>query len=389
MRLCAFFAAASFAAAVPCAQSLAGKLPVTRDHSVQLAVQTAPPAPAPVPATTPAPSAETPTPPEPPKPPRDFTIGLLGAAPLHEWRDIAGKAFHLATGLPLAIEPWDGTFDALRAGIKSGTWDLMQVDGATLAAACDAGLLTNPDWSLIGGKDHYLAAGVTDCGVGASLKATVLAWDRDKLPIAPNWSDFFDVAKYPGRRGLHRGPRGVLEIALLADGVAPGDIYRTLRGADGQDRAFRKLDQLRPYIMWLDHESDALRVLQSGEVLMTAAPAGELARVNREGHHNFGAQWTGGITAIDWWAIVKGAPHERDATQFLYFLGLPSLAAQMLNEAEVTGFPKGMIDFAAPEAQAASALGGANGKNLLATDEGFWHDNGDKLTARFADWLAH
>ena len=58
------------------------------------------------------------------------------------------------------------------------------------------------------------------------------------------------MAKYPGKRGLRKGVQGNLEIALMADGVAPGDVYRTLRGSDGVARAFRKLDQLKPYLVF-------------------------------------------------------------------------------------------------------------------------------------------
>src|SRR6185437_11415435 len=98
-----------------------------------------------------------------------------------------------------------------------------------LIAACEDGLLEKLDWSQIGGKDHYLPIGVNDCGVGAMLIGTVLAWNRDKLSGTPSWADFWDVAKYPGKRGLRKGAKGNLEFALLADGVAPGDVYKTLR----------------------------------------------------------------------------------------------------------------------------------------------------------------
>ena len=84
----------------------------------------------------------------------------------------------------------------------------------------------------------------------ADASGTVLAWDRGKFQGTPSWQDFWDIARVPGKRGLQRSPRGTLEIALLADGVAPGDVYRALRGDDGVQRAFRRLDQLLPYIVW-------------------------------------------------------------------------------------------------------------------------------------------
>ena len=102
------------------------------------------------------------------------------------------------------------------------------MDSDELTTGCSEGLFEKLDWSAIGGKDHYLPQAVSDCGVGSGLASLVLAWDRDKFPATPGWADFWDVAKYPGKRGLHRGVRGNLEFALFADGVVTG---RRLQGA--------------------------------------------------------------------------------------------------------------------------------------------------------------
>ena len=107
-----------------------------------------------------------------------------------------------------------------------GTWS--RSNGDELATGCGEGLFEKLDWSAIGGKDHYLPQAVSDCGVGAAIANLVLAWDRDKFPATPTWADFWDVAKYPGKRGLRKGVRGNLEIALIADGVAPADVYKVL-----------------------------------------------------------------------------------------------------------------------------------------------------------------
>ena len=68
------------------------------------------------------------------------------------------------------------------------------VDPDELATGCGDGLFEKLDWAAIGGKDHYVGSAVSDCGVGAVIVNTALAWDKDKLPITPSWSDFWDVA---------------------------------------------------------------------------------------------------------------------------------------------------------------------------------------------------
>src|SRR6201999_173671 len=147
---------------------------------------------------------------------------------------------------------------------------------------------------------------VSDCGVGARVTSLVLAWDRDKFAANPTWADFWDVAKFPGKRGLYQGVRGNLEFALIADGVAPGDVYKVLGTSDGVDRAFRKLDQLKPYIVWWQDGAEAARILTSGDVLMSSAFAPQIAQVTRTSHRNFGIQWAASLYEVQSWAIVKG-----------------------------------------------------------------------------------
>ncbi len=216
--------------------------------------------------------------------------------------------FASATGLPAQTEGWGGGLDALRARLQAPnpTTDVVQLSSDDLQPACDAGLLEKLDFSQIGGKDHYLPLAVTDCGVGAVITALVLAWDKDKFPATPTWADFWDVAKYPGKRGLHDGVRGSLEIALMADGVAPGDVYKTLATSDGVDRAFRKLDQLRPYIVWWKNGADAAHLLVSNDALMTSAPSEAVVAAQHAAHRNFAIQWAGNLSALQYLGHRQG-----------------------------------------------------------------------------------
>ena len=201
--------------------------------------------------------------------------------------------FTAASGIQATQQTWDGDADALAAAVKQpSAWDIVQVNGNELSTGCAGGWFEKLDWSQIGGKDHYLPQAVSDCGVGGTVANLVLAWDRDKFQGNPTWADFWDVAKLPAKRGLRRDVVGNLEIALMADGVAPQDVYKTLATNEGVDRAFRKLDQLKPYIVWWKTEAEAGKILGSGDVLMTSAPSGEIVRDMQATHRNFGIQWS-------------------------------------------------------------------------------------------------
>jgi putative spermidine/putrescine transport system substrate-binding protein len=266
--------------------------------------------------------------------------------------------------------------------------DLAELPAEPLLAGCRAGLFEPPDWTAIGGRDHYLPQAASDCGVGAALTAIVLAWDRDKQQVTPVWADFWDVARTPGRRGLRRGPEGNLELALLADGVAPGDIYRTLATADGVDRAFRKLDQLRPYIAWWDTPAQALQLLGSGGVLLTTAEAPPVFATNAARHRHFGVQWDGALTSMDSWAVLKGSPHREAALRFLAFAGDPARQAAFTRATFLGGLARQPAD----TATALRDISPATPAHLAASlpiDAAFWAAHRAALTRRFDAWLAH
>ena len=322
-----------------------------------------------------------------------FTIVTRGEAAQAAIGEAYVPPFIATTGIQVHQDSWDGGLDVLKAKVAEGakgtesSWDLVQVNPDELAAGCADGSFEKLDWSTIGGKDHYASMAVSDCGVGAMLHNTVLAWDRDKFQATPTWADFWDVAKIPGKRGLEKNVNGALEFALLADGVAPGDVYKTLTGSDGVDRAFRKLDQLKPYIVWWQTAADAAKILGSGDVLMTTTPSDVIVTANRTDKRNFGIQFAASLYEPRSWVIVKGAQNLREAQQFLYFTGTSSLQARLFRVSGDAGLSKGMNDWLTPEQQALSPTFPANVSVALRIDNGFWHDNLVKLRSRFEAWL--
>jgi len=322
---------------------------------------------------------------------RDLVVAANGSSLQAATRETFARPFTAATGIATQVATWDGGMEALHAQPKppDDGWDIVLADGNTLAAGCSDGTFEKLDWSVIGGKDHYLPQAVSDCGVGAFANSLALAWNRDKFPATPTWSDFWDVAKYPGKRGLRRGVQGNLEFALIADGVAPGDVYKVLGTSDGVDRAFRKLDQLKPYIVWWQTGGEATKILASGDVLMTSAPVSDIVIANHTGHHNFAVQWAASLYDVLSWAIVKGTANQRQATQFLYFAGTPAIEARLVGAYGEGGWAKGANDGLPTELAQASPTAAANLNAAVRIDAGFWHDNLAKLRQRFDAWLGH
>jgi len=322
---------------------------------------------------------------------RDLTVVSWGGAYQDAQKKVYFEPFKQAAGVPMNDESWDGGIGVLRAKVEGGasTWDVVQVESEELALGCEEGLFEKIDFSRIGGPDAYLAEAVHDCGVGAIVYDFVLGYDKDKLKEGPKgWADFFDAAKYPGKRGLRQGPKTTLEIALMGDGVAPKEVYKVLATEEGVERAFRKLDAIKKDIVWWKAGAQPPQLLASGEVVMTSVYNGRIDAANKSEKKNFGIAWDGALFTLDSWVILKGSPNKEAAYKFLDFVGkaenqknLPvhiaygvtnKQATPLIDKAVLANLPT------APE----------NMANAIEISDAFWLENLDRLNERFNKWVA-
>lgn len=168
------------------------------------------------------------------------------------------KQYHLMT--------WDGNIATLQhaLSLNKSPVDIILLNKNIADQACEAGL-------LISFPDNLLASDTKQCDFQTFRDHIALTWDATKIHFNPTWKDFWNITQYPGRRGLQKNAFSALSIALLADGVPPDDIIDTLSTPNGILRAFKKLNQLRPYIVWWTTPNDANFLLHKNQVLMTSA----------------------------------------------------------------------------------------------------------------------
>ncbi|WP_152047530.1 ABC transporter substrate-binding protein [Aureimonas psammosilenae] len=322
---------------------------------------------------------------------RDLTVVSWGGTYQDAQRDIYFKPFAAKTAKPLLDESWDGGIGVLQAKVKAGApnWDVVNVEAVDLALGCDDGIFEKLDWDKLGGKDKYLPKAVSDCGVGANVWSTAIAYDGAKLADGPkSWADFWDTRKIPGKRALRRGPQYNLEFALLADGVNKDEVYEVLATPEGVDRAFRKLDELKSNLVWWESGAQPLQLLASGEVAMTSAYNGRITGINRSEKKNFKVVWPGSIYSVDSWAVLKGAENRQAGMDFVAF------ASEAENQAKLPayvayGLPNKDASALVPaEYRADLPTDSNNIADALAIDVDFWIDNTEDLTERFNAWLA-
>jgi putative spermidine/putrescine transport system substrate-binding protein len=322
---------------------------------------------------------------------RDLTVVSWGGAYQEAQREVYFRPWMQARSQRMLEETWDGGVGVLRAKIQSGanTWDVVQVESEELLIGAEEGLFERLDFAAIGGRDNYIPQAVSEFGVGAILYSFVLAWDRARLREAPRgWADFFDTARIPGRRGLRKGPKTTLEIALLADGVAPADVYRTLGTEAGVDRAFRKLDGIKANLAWWERGSQPPQWLASGEVALTNAYNGRISAANASDNRDFGIEWSQNLYTLDSWVIMKGSPNRARALDFLAFAGQAPVQALLPPKIPYGVTARGANALIPPQVLRQLPTAPANAGAALQIDDKFWLDNLDRLNTRFNAWVS-
>lgn len=319
----------------------------------------------------------------------DLTVVSFGGANKAAQEKAFYGPYQKASGNKVIAGEYNGEMAKVKSMVDthSVSWNLVEVESPELARGCDEGLFEELPPELAGNPDDYVKGAVRTCGVGFFVWSTVLAYNANKLKTAPTgWADFWDLKKFPGKRGLRKGAKYTLEFALMADGVAPKDVYSVLATKEGQDRAFRKLNEIKPSIQWWEAGAQPPQFLASGDVVMSSAYNGRIAAVQAES--NLQVVWNGGIYDFDAWAIPKGAKDQQAARDFIAFTVKPEQQKVYAETIAYGPANKKAIDLVAPEMLQVIPTTPANIANQVPIDVTFWADYGEQLEQRFNAWAA-
>jgi len=334
----------------------------------------------------------------------DITVMSWGGAYGEAQTEAFVKPFAAATGKATVMVDSDNPAPAIKAMVEAGnvTVDVASVEYADAIRLCDEGVLEPIDAAALPAgadgtpaADDFLAGAVTECGVSTDIWANVFAYDSTKFPEGPTKvADFFDLEKFPGKRGLRKGAKAVLEFALLGDGVAPADVYSVLSTPEGVDRAFAKLDTIKKDVVWWEAGAQAPQLLADGEVAMTTAYNGRIFAAALNEGKPFQIVWDGQIYENEMFVVPKGAPNAADAMEFVKFAtsteGLRASAQQISYGPARKSSMKEELIFKDGKTVMAPHLPTApeNLTNALETSATFWVDHDAELNERFQAWLS-
>lgn len=343
-----------------------------------------------------------PAPPPPPLDPKDVKLKIAspGGAYMKSQERAYFHPFGRRTGYGVSAVAYDGSLAALKSQAGSSGWDVVDLDRNVAAQACQEGLLEPIDASVAQpGPDgtppveDFLPGAFQPCAIANVAWSAVIVHDRTMKTTPTKAEHFFDLKRYPGKRTLPRTPQHTLELALLADNVAPGDVYAQLATSEGLDRAFAKLTAIKPHIVWWDKPREAIDRIARKQAAMGLAFNGRAFMAQIKERQPIATIWDHQIYHLNFWAIPKGAKFLKPAQEFI---GFATAAGPMADQTRL--FPYG------PARLSAVRLAGKhadinldmkpflpthqpNLQGALAYDGAWWAAQEPALKERFAAWL--
>ena len=301
--------------------------------------------------------------------------------------------FSKETGVKILQDEWDGTTAKLKGMVETGqvTWDVVDVEAGHALQGCNEGWLEKIDYSKLGGKDAFVEGAAMECGVATIVFGTIYAYDATKFPNGgpTTMADLFDAKKFPGPRALRKSPKTTLEFALIADGVAPAEVYKVLGTPEGVDRAFKKLDTIKKDVkVWWSAGAQPPQLLADGEVVMTTAWNGRIYDAVKNSGKPFKIVWDGQGMDFDLWAVPKGAKKKQLSDKFIAFTMNPEVMAQQPKYISYGPTLKAAIAKVPADILPDLPTAPANAKNAFIVSAEFWADHDEELTERFNKWLA-
>lgn len=308
------------------------------------------------------------------------------------------KPFTAKTGIKVLSEDYNGGLAEIRAQVKTGNvkWDVVDVELAEALRGCDEGLFEKIDASKLPKGDNgadakadFQPGTLNPCSVATISYANVVAYDKAKLGNKgpTQLEDFFDLKKFPGKRGMKKEPQVNMEWALLADGVPVDKIYETLSTPAGVERAFKKLDTIKSQIVWWTAGAQPPQLLAAGEVTLTSVYHGRIYDANTKDGKNFAVMWDGQIIVPDQWVIVKGSKNMAAALEFVRFATSTKPLAEQTKY--IPYAPARQSSLTLVEEKTRAWLPGPSQKGRgFQTDAGWWADHADELNQKFAAWIS-
>jgi putative spermidine/putrescine transport system substrate-binding protein len=273
----------------------------------------------------------------------------------------------------------------VRAMVKSGKtiWDLANMSWIYAGAYCGELFEKLDDPGL--DRSKFPPGTTGECFVPTFRYANIFSYNADLYPgeKPSRIEDFFDVKRFPGKRIVYDYPKaGLLEAALVSDGVPPEKVYPI-----DLERALRKIDTIKSSLIFAPSYGAIQQQLVDKQASMVLTVTARTIVAAQSGA-KLTPVWDFNTTDIGALVIPKGTPNKQLAQEMLVFVTEPAQAAAY---AKLTGIApaRSDIDLASIEytepQKAFNAFLPDRGR-LIEQDKQWWIENTDAVVKRWTAW---
>jgi putative spermidine/putrescine transport system substrate-binding protein len=276
----------------------------------------------------------------------------------------------------------DSPFDyaRVRAQVEAGNVVQDIITGAPYVIEANCGTLFEPiPESFYQGDINPKYRG-SRCAIPNSVPSFLVMYNTAMYADNPpeTCADFFDLDAYPGQRGMWNSVIGNgLEIAILADGVAPENVYPM-----DVERALAKIDTIKS-------ETTFFSNLAVGNEGMTNETYGMLITANTRGYNavqagaNYAPLWSCAVEQLSVLGILKGTPNYEAAFALANYVVTPEAQSARM---AVTAHSPVTSEFTPPDDEEMLSFLAVSHDGLLLMDNAWWAENFDTVEQRFQQW---
>jgi putative spermidine/putrescine transport system substrate-binding protein len=262
---------------------------------------------------------------------KEIVVVNWGGDAVKQYDEIWAQPFNKANpGLKAIVDGTGPTSGKIKAMVDSGavTWDACDRNLPASIELGRQGLLEKVDWTIVD-KDKLRPIHRTDWGVGSYLYSFALTWDKAALKgkTPANWADFWNVKEFPGKRTLRNNIEGMLEAALLADGVPPEKVYPI-----DLDRALAKIKEIKPHTIFWTSGAESQTLFRNKEVVLGNLWHTRAMYLQKELGDAVQFSFNQGILFAGAWIVPKGNPAKTEVWRFIASTQDPQSQVRMLQE---------------------------------------------------------
>jgi len=303
--------------------------------------------------------------------------------PTHDARASAFfEPFTTDTGVTVTSADYTDAIANAQLDGDAGDYDLIQVSTDTLIKYKDNLEKLPADVPRL----DNIPKDLQDYAVGAFTIGITQGWLTDTFSNGgpKNWADFFNTTKYPGKRawpGSAGSYDASFEIALLADGVAPKDLYPI-----DFDRAIKKLNELKSDMVFYSSYPEVQQLLSSGTASIAVSVTGQFNALKRAGL-DVTVQWNQAFLSPNFFVVPKTAKNKDNAFALATAMANPKEEADFTT---ATNYGPGLkATFDLLDADVIENLPNSpKHKGAISFDEDYRAKNLDTYLETYTNWLA-